>query len=400
MEMTERSPKQRYFSGLSRDTWLLTFGSLFSDISTEMLYPILPIFITQVLKDSPAIVGVIEGVATAIQYIIQGFSGWFADRFRQKKAVALAGYVLTALAKPFIGVSTVWQQVLMARFTDRLGAGIRSAPRDALIAGSAAENSRGKAFGLEGIGDNLGAFFGPLIAIALLYGLHLDIRNIFYFAFIPGLLAFTLVLFVREKKSDGKKVVFKFSFRDFPKSYWWYLGVTALFGIGNSSNSFLILAARNAGIPLITTIFVYAGFNLVAALSSYPAGSLSDSVGRKSLLLLSFAISALTYWGFARNSSLMILGPLFVVYGIYSGIYRAVGKALATDNIPGDLRATAIGIFSTVVGLSGLASNLIAGQLWTRVSPSATFFMGVAFSLVALLAGYVFISEKRMQKVA
>ncbi|HSW89644.1 MAG TPA: MFS transporter [Patescibacteria group bacterium] len=381
--------------GLSKDTYILAFASLFSDISTEMLYPVLPIFITSVLKDSPAIVGVIEGAATAVQYIIQGFSGWLADKFKAKKYIALFGYTLTALAKPFIGLSVNWPQVLLGRFTDRLGAGIRSAPRDALIAGSADENARGRAFGLEGIGDNAGAFVGPLVAIVLLFFFKVNIRSIFYLAFIPGIAALLLITLVKEKKAAHiQKTQLHFSLAAFPRSYWIYLGITALFGLGNSSNAFLILQARSLGIPLIITICIYAGFNLAAAAISYPAGSLSDKLGRKYLLLAGFAIFAITYLGFALSHSVILIGALFVFYGIYSGLYRAVGKAFATDNIAQELRASAIGIYSTVVGITSLLANIIGGQLWTRVSPSATFLWGVGFALVAILASSFFTTSR------
>lgn len=388
--------KRKYFSGLSQATFLLAFASLFSDISTEMLYPVLPIFITQVLHDSPAVVGIIEGVATAIQYIIQGFSGWLADRFSWKKPTAIIGYLLTAFAKPFIGVSTVWQQVLLARFTDRLGAGIRSAPRDALVAGSANETSRGKAFGLEGIGDNLGAFIGPLIAVLLLYGLRVELRSVFYLAFLPGIVALILITLVKERKPAARsKVKLQFKWNAFPVSYWKYLFLTALFGIGNSSNSFLILQAKGLGIPLLTTILIYAGFNFVAAAASYPAGSLSDKLGRKNLLLVSFLIMFATYAGFGWGHNLYLIGVLFLLYGVYSGVYRAVGKATAVDNVPANLRATAIGIYSTVVGLSNLAANLIGGQLWVKVSPAATFYWGAGFALLSCLALPFLLRESR-----
>ncbi len=388
--------KKSFFSGLSKDTFLLAFASLFSDISTEMLYPVLPIFITQVLKDSPAVIGVIEGVATAVQYIIQGFSGWLADKFHRKKPIALFGYALAAIAKPLIGLSTSWHEVLTGRFLDRLGAGTRSAPRDALIAQSASEGMRGKAFGLEGIGDNLGAFIGPLIAVFLLYTLHINLRLIFYFAFIPGILAFVMILFVREKKEVPiKSVVLRFSFSAFPRKYWKYIIITALFGIGNSSNSFLILQAQRLGIPLIITILIYAGFNLVAATSSFPAGSLSDTFGRKKLLLLSFLIYTFTYIGFGASRNLLLIGFLFLLYGVYSGIYRAVGKAFATDDISPQFRATAIGMYSTVIGLSGLFASLIGGQLWVQISPAATFYFGAVFSLISLVAGYFLLSESK-----
>jgi sugar phosphate permease len=186
----------RYFAGLSRNTFLLAFASLFADISTEMIYPILPIFLTQTLKASGSVVGLIEGITGATQNIIQGFSGALSDRLQRRKPVALAGYLLAALGKPLMGVAAAWQGVLAGRFLDRLGAGTRSAPRDALIAASVAEANRGRAFGLEGVGDNAGAFLGPLLAILLLLVWHLDIRLIFYLAVIPGLLAFLMVVFV------------------------------------------------------------------------------------------------------------------------------------------------------------------------------------------------------------
>src|SRR5260221_3975049 len=184
---------KKYFSGLSRNTFLLALASLFADISTEMLYPVLPIYLTQVLQANGSTVGLIEGIATATQNIVQGFSRWLSDTLQESKPIALAGYLLAAISKPLIGLSATWEQVLGARFLDRLGTGTRSAPRDALIASSANEDHRGKAFGLEGIGDNLGAFLGPVIAVILLFSLHFQIRSIFYLAIIPGLLAVCMI---------------------------------------------------------------------------------------------------------------------------------------------------------------------------------------------------------------
>src|ERR1039457_7142409 len=188
----------RYLSGLSRNTFLLALASLFGDISSEMLYPVLPIFLTQTLKASGSIVGLIEGVAGASQNIVQGFSGSLSDQLRRRKPIALVGYALSAIGKPLIGLSSAWLGVLGGRFLDRAGSGIRSAPRDALIAASVDEQDRGRAFGLEGVGDNAGAFLGPLLAVFLLYALHIGIRAVFYLAIIPGLLAFFMVLLVRE----------------------------------------------------------------------------------------------------------------------------------------------------------------------------------------------------------
>jgi len=374
---------QRYFPGLSKNTFLLAFSSLFADISTEMLYPVLPVFLTETLKASGAIVGLVDGFAQATQNIVQGFSGALSDKLQKRKSIALSGYFLAAIAKPLMGLSTVWQGVFGARLLDRLGTGIRSAPRDALIASSADEKDRGKAFGLEGLGDNAGAFLGPLLAVFLLYALHVGIRAIFYLAIIPGLLAFFMVLLVKERSGAvAAKSKIDVSLRQFPKGYWKYLLVTALFGLGNSSNAFLILRTQDIGASLETTILIYAAFNLVAALISYPAGSLSDTWGRKNILLASFVIFLIVYLGFALTHNILLVAALFVFYGAYQGIFRAVGKAFAADFLPEHLRASGIGWYSTTVGLLQLVASVVAGLLWDRVGHVAVFYYGAAFAAV------------------
>lgn len=385
-----------YFSSLTKNTFLLALTSLFADIATEMLYPVLPIFLTQNLKAGGSIVGIIEGIAIATQNIIQGFSGWLSDKLQKRKPVALFGYVLAAVAKPLIGFSSIWPQVLGARFLDRLGAGTRSAPRDALIAASVDENHRGKAFGLEGIGDNLGAFLGPLLAVFLLFTLHVDIRSIFYLSIIPGLLAVFMMFFVKEKSVSVKaKAKLDVTLNRFPREYWKYIVVTAIFGIGNSSNAFLILQTRNIGVPLEGTILIYAAYNLIAALTSYPSGSLSDKIGRKNILLLSFVIFLITYLGFAFITNIFIIAGLFILYGSFQGIFRAVGKALASDFVPQNLRASSIGWYSTAVGLSGLVASIVAGQLWDKVNHPAVFIYGSVSALLGILALLFLVSYKK-----
>jgi MFS family permease len=384
------SARQRYFAGLSRDTFLLACASLFADISTEMLYPVLPAFLTQVLGASGSVVGLVDGVAQATQNIVQGFSGWLSDRLRRRKPIALAGYLLAAIAKPLMGLATAWPGVFGGRFLDRFGAGTRSAPRDALVASSADEEHRGKAFGLEGIGDNLGAFLGPLLAVGLLMVWRMDMRVIFYLALIPGLLAMLMIALVTERPvAVAAKAKLDFGLRQFPEIYWKYLLVTALFGIGNSSNAFLILQTQAIGASLEATILIYAAFNLVAALISYPAGFLSDRWGRKKLLLASFAIFFVAYLGFAMTANVLLIAALFVFYGLYQGIFRAVGKALATDFAPEHLRASGVGWYNTTVGLLGLVASIAAGLLWDHVGHGAVFLFGAAFAVVggvALLA--------------
>jgi predicted MFS family arabinose efflux permease len=254
---------QRYFAGLSRNTFLLALSSLFSDISTEMLYPILPVFLTQVLHASGSIVGLVDGFAQATQNIVQGFSGAISDHLQRRKPIALIGYLLSAIAKPLMGLAAVWQALLGARLLDRLGAGTRSAPRDALVASSVDERHRGRAFGLEGLGDNAGAFLGPLVALFLLYVLHVELRSIFYLAIIPGLLAFLMVLLVTEQRvAVAAKSKIDVNLGQFPRRYWNYLAATALFVAGNSSNAFLILPTRVVCVSLEKTIQIFASFKL------------------------------------------------------------------------------------------------------------------------------------------
>jgi MFS family permease len=378
---------KNYFAGLSRNTFLLALASLFADISTEMLYPVLPVFLTQTLQASGSIVGLIEGIAQATQNIVQGFSGWLSDMLQRRKPVALAGYALAALAKPLMGLAAAWPGVLGGRFLDRLGTGTRSAPRDALIASSADDQSRGKAFGLEGVGDNAGACLGPLLALLLLGALAFDIRTIFYLAIIPGLAAVLMILLVREQPTSvTAKARIDASVVQFPSGYWKYLLLTALFGLGNSSTSFLILQTQDIGASLQTTIVIYAAFNFVAAVVSYPAGSLSDRWGRRNILLASFILFLAAYIGFALTRNIALIAGLFALYGVYQGIFRSVGKALAADFVPERLRASGLGWYNATVGLFGLAASLIAGLLWDRVGHEAVFLFGAACAIVGSIA--------------
>ncbi len=385
--MTESTARRGHLAGLPRNVFLLALASLFADISTEMLYPVLPAFLTQTLQASGSVVGLVDGAAQATQNIVQGFSGALSDKLQRRKAIALVGYLLAALAKPLTGLSTIWQGVLGARLLDRFGAGTRSAPRDALIASSVEEQDRGRAFGLEGVGDNAGAFFGPLLAVLLLYALQVDMRGIFYLAVIPGLLAFLMVTLVTERPAAiAAKAKIDVSLRQFPKPYWRYLFVTALFGIGNSTNAFLILRTQDIGASLELTILIYAAFNLVAALVSYPAGFLSDLWGRKIVLLGSFVVFALAYLGFALTRQVLLIAAFFVFYGVYQGTFRAVGKAFAADFVPDHLRASGVGWYNTTVGLLQLVASLIAGLLWDRVSHESVFLFGAVFAVVGGLA--------------
>ena len=395
--MAEAAMRTHQSAGISKNTVLLAFTSLFADISTEMLYPVLPIFLTQTLHASGSAVGLVEGIAQATQNVAQGFSGWLSDRLQKRKSLALVGYFVSAVGKPLMGVATAWPGVLFARFLDRLGAGFRSAPRDALIASSVTEENRGRAFGLEGIGDNLGAFLGPLLTVLLFVSFHFNIRSIFYLAVVPGLLAFFMILLVQERPVPvAAKSKIDVSLGQFPKPYWRYLLVTALFGLGNSSTSFLILQTKSIGASVERTILIYAGFNLVAALISYPAGFFSDRWGRRSTLLLSFLIFFISYLGFARARSIGLIASLFVFYGLFQGTFRTVGKAFASDFVPEHLRASGLGWYSTTVGLLGLVASVIAGLLWDRVGHVAVFYYSATCSVVGSI-GLILLAPNKQE---
>jgi MFS family permease len=271
---------------------------------------------------------------------------------------------------------------------------MRGAPRDALIAASVLPENRGRAFGLEGVGDNAGAFFGPLLAVFLLYALHLGIRSIFYLAIIPGLLAFAMVLFVTEPRASvAAKAKIDVSPRQFPLVYWKYLLATALFVVGNSSNAFLILHTQDIGASLETTIFIYAAYNLVAALISYPAGSLSDRWGGRNVLLAAFVIFLISYLGFALAQNLVLIAGFFVFYGLYQGIFRTAGKTIASHLVPDRLRAGGIGWYNTTVGLLQLVASVVAGLLWDRVGHAAVFYYGAFFAAVGIIGTLLLVSD-------
>jgi MFS family permease len=374
---------------LPRSVYVLALTSLFADVSTEMLYPVLPLFLTQELGAPRTAVGIVEGVAEATQNIVQGGSGWLADRIGRSKPVAIVGYVLAALAKPTIGLASAWPGVLASRFVDRLGTGIRSAPRDALIASSVEESRRGAAFGLEGIGDQMGAVLGPLLAAGLLYLLHVQTRSIFLIAFIPALVAVALITAVRETpQSRPHAERARIDLRALPAAYWRYLAAIAVFGVGNASGAFLILRASDVGIPTELTLIVYAGYNLVAALASYPAGRLSDAWGRKRVMVGTLIVFAATFALLAVATTGALVAVCFALYGVYRGALRTAGKALAVDLAPAELRATGVGLYSSAIGLSALLAGAIAGGLWDRVGAAATFGWGAACGVAgaALLA--------------
>ncbi len=361
--------------------------SLLTDISTEMVYPLLGIFLSTTLGAAPWIIGLIEGIAESIASLLKVFSGYLSDKFQKRKPLAIMGYGSSSFGKIFLFLATSWWWVLLARVIDRFGKGIRNAPRDALIADSSAKERRGRAFGLHRTMDTLGAAAGVLIAYYFLtaHAGPIDYRKLFLLSLIPAFLGLMALFFVKEKKVSinpaEKKLSFKWS--ALPLKLKLFLIVTLLFTLGNSSNQFLLLRAKNIGFTTTSVLLLYLVYNIVYALVSYPAGRLSDIIGRKKLLVWGYVFYGVVYLGFALTDNPIFMWGLFSLYGVYIGVTEGVEKALVTDIAPEHLRATMIGLHATLVGIGLFPASFLAGILWNQFGPAATFYFGGITGLLA-----------------
>lgn len=382
---------------------LLGITSLLTDISSEMVYPILPIFLVTTLGASPAILGLIEGTAESLASLLKVFSGYFSDKLSKRKPFTIFGYAISTLGKLFLYIAGSWTTVLAGRIVDRFGKGIRTAPRDALIAESSKAGKRGAAFGLHRSMDTLGAVIGVIIAYFLITRFRGTLRNVFLFSLIPAFLGVFFLFLVKESKSEvketSKKLQFTplevnnfnekqrlltgFKWHSLDKRLKLFLIFTFLFTLGNSSNQFLLLRVKSIGGSVPQVILFYLVYNIVYCLSSYPAARLSDRIGRKKLLGLGYLFYGLVYLGFAINNSLNNFWFLFAVYGLYIGFTEGAEKALVADIAPVHLRATTIGLHATLVGIGLLPASLFAGMLWKFLGPQAPFYFGAVTGIFA-----------------
>ena len=373
---------------------ILGLASLLTDISTEMVYPLLPMFLTQTLGASPAILGLIEGIAESVASLLRVFSGYISDRLGRRKPLAIAGYAASTLGKVFLVVAEAWPTVLAGRFVDRFGKGVRTAPRDALIADSADPARRGRAYGLHRAMDSLGATLGVVVAIVLLRSGAANLRAIFLWSLIPAALGVGVLFFARDVRSHRvgtQAPVLRWSV--LPAKLRAYLLVVFLFTLGNSSNQFLLLRAQNLGVATAAVLVLYLVFNITYAVVAYPAGRLSDWVGRRTLLVAGYALYGLVYLGFGLASSPGSLWLLFPVYGLYMGVFDGVEKALVADLAPTSIRATAMGLHATLVGIGLLPASLLAGWMWTSFGPAVPFYFGGVLGCAAALAVLVVLGK-------
>lgn len=383
--MPENSPAAEAKRG-QKNIFFLGLVSFFNDFASDMIYPLLPLFLTAVLKAGAASIGVIEGVAETTASLLKFFSGYWSDKYRRRKPIFASGYALSNTVRPLMGLAGSWWHVLLLRFSDRIGKGIRTAPRDALMADSAGKGKRGLVFGFQRAMDNAGAIMGPLAAALLLPLLHNDLRTLFFLSAIPGVLALILVFFfVREVRP--KKSAARLSIRDglagVDPNFRYYLVVVLLFTLGNSSDAFLLLRASSAGIPAALIPILWMVLHIVKTVTGIPGGYISDKIGRKKVIISGWVVYAAIYIAFAFVTTSTGIWVLFGLYGIYFGLTEGAERALVADLVGEDRRGTAYGLFNLTVGIGALPSSIIFGIIWQYVGFGYAFAMGAGFALLA-----------------
>lgn len=388
---------------LPRNVKALGFVSMLADVASEMIYPFLPLFLSTVIGASNTAIGAIEGLAESTSSLLKLASGWWTDRVQQRKPLVILGYTISAIARPLVGIATATWHVLGVRMTDRTGKGIRTSPRDALLADSANPSQRGRAYGFHRALDNAGAVIGPLVAWFLYELMHVEIRSVFLWSAVPGVLSVVvLIWFVRE---PGKQAVplppvdadalsgggvastqppaSTAPAQPMGAPFWRYIGVLFVFTLGASSDAFVLLRARELGVSIAAIPLLYALLNVVKTLSSTPGGVLSDRLGRRPVIIAGWALYALVYLGFAGANAPWQAWALFVAYGFFFGLTEGTEKALVADLAPAGRRGTAFGWYNFAVGIAALPASLVFGYVWDRFGSATAFGIGAALAGVA-----------------
>ncbi len=394
-----KSPRGLFgrYRGLPANVLALSAVSLLNDTSSEIIYPLLPAFLALTLGATPFIIGLIEGFAESVASLLKLFSGYLSDKLNRRKLPVFLGYSLAAVTRPLLAFATSWPQILVVRLTDRVGKGIRGAPRDALLAASVVPEKRGLAFGFNRAADHLGAVIGPVIAFFLLSYIAGDPENptardfqqVFLFASIPVAIGlFVIVFFVKEEKRqvpDGDEVPVRLSLSEFDGNFKRFLLIIALFTLSNSTDAFLLLRAEQAGIdpPILPLLWMVLHFSKV--FSSLAGGHLSDKIGRKKLIFAGWIVYALVYAGFAFVDSAWQAWALFIIYGVYFGLTEGVEKALVADMVSEDKRGTAYGLYNLAFGITVFPASLLFGLFWTEFGAATAFLISASISLAAAL---------------
>jgi len=388
--MTEDGKKSKKILGLERNIFFVGMTSFLTDTATKMIYAIMPLFLLT-LGATKTEISLIEGIAESTASVLKALSGWWSDKIGKNKPFMIIGYAFTAILSPLFSIVTSPLQVLMVRFTERVGKGIRTAPRDSLIAGSSEENTKGRSFGFHKAMDNSGAILGPLLAFGILALFPGDYRKVFIFAAIPSLLGlFSIIYFVKEAKRDKVESLGRITLKDFPPKYYGLLGIIFIFTLGNSTDALLLIKASDIGVRDAFIPIIYLIFNAVSVIFSVPAGILSDKIGRERLIIFGYLLYSIIYFGFGLTNSQSVLILLFALYGLYSAATDGIQKALVTDLIDQKKRGTGLGLYNSLVGITLLPASVIAGLLYDHVNNRAPFYYGSTMALVAAMLMLIF----------
>ena len=399
--------KRKKIIGLHPNVFFMGVTSLLTDISSELIFTLVPLFMSNVLGASSTLIGLVGGISDSADSLFRIVSGWFSDKIGKRKLITVLGYGFSTVVKPFMLLANSWGVVAGVRFGDRVGKGVRTSSRDALIADSVGEKERGRSFGLHRAMDTSGAVIGLIIAAIIVYLIpgdkfHME-KNAYHWmvmiGIIPSVLAVVVLMtLVHERKKLAATVKSGISkpaaLTPFSNQFKLYLVIMALFTLGNSSDFFLILDAQHIKTPLLQVVLMLVLFNITYALISMPMGVLSDKIGRKRVITTGWLIYGLVYLGFALSSSIWEIWLLFAVYGIFYGICEGAAKAFVADMVPAERRGTAYGLYNGVVGLIALPASLIAGILWDRIAPAAAFYFGAGLALLAMF-GLMFLIKER-----
>lgn len=387
---------------LSKNVKILGVVSFLNDASSDMVYPLIPIFLTKVLGASFVTIGIIEGIAEATASLLKVFSGWLSDKLHKRKGLAVLGYSLSMIAKPMLAFAQAPWHVLFVRFSDRLGKGLRQAPRDAMIAEYTAPENLGLAYGFHKTMDTLGATLGPILALILLPALNNNLRSLFLLSFVASFLALlVLVIFVKEKHVESRAVTFhNLSLKILPRSYKFFLLGLAVFSIGNFSDAFLFLRAQNVGVSALLIPILYALSNIFFAGFAIPFGKLADKIGPNKIVISGFFVFALTHLGFAFLASPLTVWMLFPMFGLFSAMTESLQKTITVKISDHKLKGTMLGLMHTTIGICQLPAGILAGILWEKINVSAPFLFGSLTSVIAaVILIFAFLKTRNQQQV-
>lgn len=376
--------------GLEKNVFYAGLTSFFSDTSIKMIYSVMPLFLLSIGASKTSI-SLIEGIAESTASLFKAFSGYWSDKIGKNKPFMIVGYGIAAILTPFYVFVRIPVQVLFLRFAERIGKGLRAAPRDSLISGSVPKNEAGKNFGFHKAMDNSGAIFGPMTAFLLLYFFPVNFRNIFLIATIPAILGVvTIAVFIKEAKAEKKNSEDKFQFKHLPKKFYFFLVIIFVFTLGNSADALLLVKTAETGIDKSYIPFVYMIFNTVSVFLAIPIGKLSDKIGREKLIILGFFVYSVVYYLFGRYNTLNVFIFLFILYGLYSALTDTSQKALISDIVSKDLKGTGFGLYHAILGITLLPASLIAGLLYDKINSNAPFYFGSFMALIATFLMIIF----------